>query len=287
MNKFYIVANIVKDKELEKTKAIAQFLELRGKKCEYSGVERVFEDEIEASKFAAKIKEDVDAIISLGGDGTLIQIADIASRKGIPILGVNMGNLGYLCEVEKEKVFDALEKLINNEYEIETRMLLSGETTIASVKMAKVHALNDVVIARKGTLGTIDYKVSVNGNLLYTCAADGMIISTPTGSTGYNISAGGPIVAPYSQSIILTPICAHSLNVRPIVLSADDEVEVELIGNIVKPDISVEVSFDGNKACPMNVGDKVTIRRSITQAKIIKLNSQTFYEVLARKMGER
>lgn len=287
MNNFYVVANIVKDKGLEKTKAITQFLELRGKKCEYSGVERVFEDEVEASKFAAKIKDDVDAIISLGGDGTLIQISDIAASKGIPILGVNMGNLGYLCEVEKERVFDALEKLINDEYEIENRMLLSGEMTIASVKMAKVHALNDVVIARKGTLGTISFKVSVNGSVLYTCAADGMILSTPTGSTGYNISAGGPIVAPYSQSIILTPICAHSLNVRPIVLSADDEVEIELTEEISKPDISVEVSFDGNKACPMNVGDKVTIRKSYTEAKIIKLNSKSFFEVLSRKMSDR
>ena len=101
MNKFYIIANKTKDQGLEKTKAIAQFLELRGKKCEYSGVDRVFEDDLEVSQVAAKIKDDVDAVISLGGDGTFIQISDIASRKGIPILGVNMGNVGYLCDVEK------------------------------------------------------------------------------------------------------------------------------------------------------------------------------------------
>lgn len=287
MNKFYIIANKTKDQGLEKTKAIAQFLELRGKKCEYSGVDRVFEDDLEVSQVAARIKDDVDAVISLGGDGTFIQISDIASRKGIPILGVNMGNLGYLCEVEKEKVFDALEKLINDDYEIESRMFLSGETTISSIKMPKVHAINDVVIARKGTLGTLDFKVSVNGKLLYTVSADGMIIATPTGSTGYNISAGGPIVAPYSECIILTPICAHSLNVRPIVLSCNDEVEVELASQSPKPDIAGEVSFDGNKACPMNEGDKVTVRKSYTEAKIIKLNSQPFFESLARKMAER
>jgi len=287
MNKFYIIANKRKDKDLEKTKAIAQFLELRGKKCEYTSVDRVFEDDIEITSIAAKIKDDVEAVISLGGDGTLIQIADIASRKNIPILGVNMGNLGYLCEVEKEKVFDALEKLINDEYEVENRMLLTGETTIASVKMPKVHAINDVVIARRGTLGTLDFKVSVNGSQLYTCSADGMIIATPTGSTGYNISAGGPIVAPYASSIILTPICAHSLNIRPIVLSGEDEVEVELLGESFKPNTFVEVSFDGNKAKPMNAGDKVSIRRSYTKAQFIKLSSQTFFEGLARKMAER
>ena len=131
MNNFFIVANNVKDVNLEKTKALAQFLELRGKRCEYTGIERVFEDENDVLKFAAKIKEDVEAIISLGGDGTLIQVSDIAAKKGIPIIGVNMGNLGYLCEVEKEKAFEAIEKLINDEYEIEKRMLLSGEMTVA------------------------------------------------------------------------------------------------------------------------------------------------------------
>lgn len=287
VNNFFIVANNVKDLNLEKTKALAQFLELRGKRCEYTGIERVFEDENDVLKFAAKIKEDVEAIISLGGDGTLIQVSDIAAKKGIPIIGVNMGNLGYLCEVEKEKAFEAIEKLINDEYEIEKRMLLSGEMTVASVKMPKVQALNDVVIARKGTLGTISFKVSVNGSALYTCEADGMIISTPTGSTGYNISAGGPIVAPYSHGIILTPICAHSMSLRPIVLSCDDEVTVELNRETSKPDISVEVSFDGSKTCPMNLSDKVTVRKAYTEVKIIKLNSKSFYEVLSRKMSDR
>lgn len=285
MDKFLIIANINKDPGLEKTKAINQFLELRGKKCGYIGIERVFEDETQRSKVASKISEDLDAIISLGGDGTLIQIADMASEKGIPILGVNMGNLGYLCEVEKEKVFDALEKLINEEYVIENRILLSGEPTIASVTFKTEHALNDIVIARRGCLGTLDIKVSVNGSELYTCASDGMIICTPTGSTGYNISAGGPIVAPYSKSIILTPICAHSLNVRPLVLSGDDEVEVELLGESLKPNMTAEVSFDGGKAHPMTAGDKVTVRRAFTEAKIIKLSTKSFYETLARKMS--
>lgn len=287
MNNFYIIANKVKDNGLEKTKAIKQFLELRGKKCDYSAVERVFEDEREEGRIVAKIKDDVDVIISLGGDGTLIQISDIAARKGIPVLGVNMGNLGYLCEVEKDKVFEALEKLINDEYEIESRMMLSGQTTIASVKMANVHALNDVVIARRGTLGTLDFKVSVNGSVLYTCSSDGLIIATPTGSTGYNISAGGPIVAPYSESIILTPICAHSLNVRPIVFSAEDEVEIELINESLKPNTSVEVAFDGEKTCPMSAGDKVTIKKAYLDTKVIKLNSGTFFETLSRKMSDR
>lgn len=287
MDRFFIIANKSKDPELEKTKAIAQFLELRGKRCGYVGIDSAFESEKKVTSVAAKIADDVDVIISLGGDGTLIQIADIASRKGIPLLGVNMGHLGYLCAVEKDKAFEAIERLINDDYEVENRMLLSGETTLASVKLAGVHALNDIVIARNGTLGTIDIKVSVNGSHLYTCYADGMIVSTPTGSTGYNLSAGGPIVAPYSEAIILTPICAHSLNVRPVVLSASDEIEVELSGEGIKPNISAEVSFDGGMAYPMKAGDKVAIKRSVTQAKLIKLSSTTFFEGLERKMSDR
>jgi len=287
MDKFFFIANKTKDPNLEKTKALVQFLELRGKKCGYVGIDRVFESENEIAAISAKIADDCDVVISLGGDGTLIQVSDIASRKHIPLLGVNMGNLGYLCDVEKEKAFDAMERLINDEYELESRMLLTGEATIASVKLANVHALNDIVIARKGTLGTIDISVSVNGSHLYTCYADGMIISTPTGSTGYNISAGGPIVAPYSEAIILTPICAHSLNVRPIVLSGDDEIVVKVLGETLKPTLSAEVSFDGGEAYPMNAGDSVRIRKSVTNAQIIKLSSKTFYEGLARKMTER
>lgn len=285
MDKFFVIANKTRDKDLEKTKAIMQFLELRGKKCSSIGIERVFESSDEVIKVSKAIEEDTDVVISLGGDGTLIQIADICATKNVPILGINMGKLGFLCEVEKEKVFDALEKLIRDEYEIENRMLLSGEITIASVKMAKVHAINDVVIARKGTLGTLDFKVCVNGSRLFTCAADGMIIATPTGSTGYNISAGGPIIAPYSRSIVLTPICAHSLSIRPIVLSCDDEVEVELMDESMKPNISVEVSFDGSQTKPMNAGDKVTVRKSYTEAKIVRLSQSTFYENLALKMS--
>lgn len=285
MDKFLIIVNTDKDPGLEKTKAINQFLELRGKRCSYIGIERVFESEEARSRVASKITDDLDAVIALGGDGTLIQIADLAFDKGIPILGVNMGNLGFLCEVEKDKVFDALEKLIKNEYEIEDRILLAGEATISSVTFKTEHALNDIVIARKGRLGTLDIRVSVNGSELYTCSSDGMIICTPTGSTGYNISAGGPIVAPYSKSVILTPICAHSLNIRPIVLSGDDEIVVELLGESLKPNMSAEVSFDGGKAHPMNAGDKVTVRKAFTEAKIIKLSSKSFYETLARKMS--
>lgn len=286
MDRFFIIANKIKDTNLEKTKAVAQFLELRGKKCQYLAIDRVFQSETEPAHIFSTIPSDTDCVISLGGDGTLIQIAGIVAKKNIPILGVNMGNLGYLCEVEKDGLFDALEKLINDECEITGRMMLQGEPTICGTKMSHVNALNDIVLSRHGRLGTASFRVYVNGSELYTCNSDGMIISTPTGSTGYNLSAGGPIVAPYSNAIVLTPIAAHKLNIRPVVLSDRDEVVVELLTETNTNDIFVEAHFDGGKAMPLSKGDFVKVKRSVLDTKIIKINQASFFETLSKKMSE-
>lgn len=287
MNVFYILANKEKDINLEKTKAIAQFLELRGKKCGYTGIERVYEDEEALIKIRKNIPEDTECILVLGGDGTLIQVAGIISDMDIPMLGINMGNLGFLAEVEKDSVFDALEKVFSSEYHIEERMMLSGETCVSGIKLKNVHALNDVVISRNGQLRIIDFNIYVNNSLLYSISADGIIVSTPTGSTGYNLSAGGPIVAPYAEAIVVTPICAHSLTMRPIVLSKDDEIKIEIEGFNDLKNTTAEVSFDGGRACPLNKGDYVCVKKSYSTTKIIKLSYEAFFETLSKKMSDR
>lgn len=287
MNGFYILANKEKDINLEKTKAIAQFLELRGHKCGYCGIERVYDSEDALIKIRRGIPEDTECILVLGGDGTLIQVAGIISDMDIPMLGINMGNLGFLAEVEKDSVFDALEKVFSGEYHIEERMMLSGETNISGIKMKQVHALNDVVISRNGQLRIINFDIYVNQNLLYSISADGMIVSTPTGSTAYNLSAGGPIVAPYAEGILLTPICPHSLTMRPILLSKDDEIKIEIGSGSDFRNTAAEVTFDGGSACPLNEGDSVTIKKSFSNTKIIKISNKTFYETLSKKMSDR
>ncbi|MDO4966328.1 MAG: NAD(+)/NADH kinase [Lachnospiraceae bacterium] len=287
MNKFFILANNEKDPELEKTKAIAQFLELRGKKCNYLAIERICEDEGYNRKVAKKIDDDTDLVLVLGGDGTLIQVAGILSNKDIPLLGINMGNLGFLAEVEKENIFEALDKLLNDEYEIEERMMLAGEVTLSGMKMNHNHALNDIIISRNGAIKVASFNIYVNQKLLYSVDADGIVISTPTGSTAYNLSAGGPIVAPYAECIIITPICAHSINLRPIILSKDDEVKVELCMNERNSNSSVAVSFDGGAACPLNNGDSVDVKRSYSKTRIVKLSKANFFDVLSRKMAEK
>lgn len=287
INGFYILANKEKDHNLEKTKAIAQFLELRGKRCGYCGIDRVYEDEDALSKIRNEIPDDTECVLVLGGDGTLIQVAGIISDMDIPMLGVNMGNLGFLAEVEKESVFDALERILAGNYHIEDRMMLSGETCISGIKMKKVHALNDVVISRNGQLRIIDFNIYVNQKLLYSISADGIVVSTPTGSTGYNLSAGGPIVAPYAEAIVVTPICAHSLTMRPIVLSKDDEIKIEIENFNSINNTTAEVSFDGDRACPLNIGDYVSVKKSYSTTKIIKLSNEAFFETLSKKMSDR
>lgn len=286
LDNFFIFANEDKDPKLEKAKAIMQFLELRGKRCGYTPIKRMYETEEEVSSIRAKMPENVDCAIVLGGDGTLIQVAGILSQKNIPLLGVNMGTLGFLAEVEKDHVFDALEKVLKGEYEIEERMMLAGETTVSEIKMKSVHALNDIVISRNGALRIAKFNIFVNKQLLYSVNADGIIISTPTGSTAYNLSAGGPIIAPYAESLIITPICAHSVKIKPVVLSKDDEIRVELSVDTHRQGTTFEVSFDGVNAYPLNNGDFIDIKKSYCSTKIIKLNKASFVEVLSRKMAE-
>lgn len=287
LQNFFIFANDEKDVNLEKTKAITQFLELRGKKCGYTAIRRIYEDSDEVSKIKANIPENTDCVIVLGGDGTLIQVAGIISKKDIPLLGINMGTLGFLAEVEKDNCFSCLEKVLNDEYEIEERMMLAGEATVSSIKMNHMHALNDIIITRNGALRIAKFDIFVNDQLLYSVDADGMIISTPTGSTAYNLSAGGPIVAPYAECLIVTPINAHSVNLRPVVLSSDDVVRVEMSKQNLNISSKYEVLFDGVNPCPLNNGDYVTVKKSFSTTKIIKFNKESFVDVLSKKMAEK
>lgn len=283
---FYVLANEIKDPNLEKSKAIQQFLELRGKKCGCAAIKRYYDDENELKSIAAKIPSSTDCIVVLGGDGTLIQVAGLLSNRNIPILGVNMGNLGFLAEVEKDSVFDALERVLKGEYLIDDRMMLSGGPVVSGITLNSIQAVNDIAIARNGRLKVARFNIFVNDEPLYSVCADGIILSTPTGSTAYNLSAGGPIVAPYSECIILTPICAHSINLRPVVLSKDDVIKVVLDTDTGKSDTEFEAYFDGAITCPLNKGDSVVIKKSYATAKFIRFDKTNFVAVLSRKMAE-
>lgn len=303
MNQFYIIANSEKDKNLETTKQIYDYLTAHGKNCtvrEYQKTEEVCLNQGDAKKESLNayvsyglpvgytnadwIPEGTECILVLGGDGTLIQAARDTVDRGIPLLGINLGNLGYLAEIEKSGIVDALDSLMADAYTLEPRMMLEG--TVCRKGSGDIHnlALNDIVVNRAGALRVIDYEIYVNGEFLNRYSADGIIVSTPTGSTGYSLSAGGPIVSPMASMIVVTPICPHTLTARSIVLSGEDQVTIRLGSGRRVEQEEAFATFDGEVSVPIATGDYVEIRKSEKTADILKISKISFLEVLRNKM---
>lgn len=274
MNRFLIVTNDGKDTDYKVTNKIKQLLEEAGKIC--------FLCEKDANKKIIKeaIPENIDCAIVIGGDGSLIEVARVLPEHDIPILGINMGTLGYLTEVEVSHIDEAIAQIIAENYTTENRMMLEGIFEDDSSDIC----LNDIIVSRKGALRVIHFDLFVDGELLNSYEADGVIISTPTGSTAYNLSAGGPIVQPTAAMIVITPICSHALNTSSIVLSADAEIVIHVGEGRNGTTEEVLVAFDGADTVTLFTGDTVTIRKSSAATKIMKLSKVSFLEILRRKM---
>lgn len=272
MKNFLIVTNEYKDKDLTLSRQIVTYLSERGAKAKCS---------LHVDLLASDVDEEVEGILVLGGDGTLIRAATRLQARKVPLLGVNLGTLGYLCEIEKARVFEALDRMLSDDYEIEDRMMLTGYSTKPEAEMV---ALNDIVIHRDGDLSILSINVYVNGEFLTTYHGDGMIVATPTGSTGYNMSAGGPIVDPKAKVILLTPINAHNLNSKSIVLGAEDVIELEVGSRRDEEKECAVVSFDGDQVAKLNVGDRFTVAQATNTTSICKLSNQSFLELLRKKM---
>ena len=277
-----IITNSFKDKNLKLTNEIKAYIKEKGGTCQC--FVSTGDDAKHAAPEADAIAPDTECVLVLGGDGTLIRAASKLVGQNIALIGVNLGTLGYLCELEESNVFSAVDELMEEHYAVEERMMLSGYGVKQGEKTECKVALNDIVIHRTGALSVVNLIVSVNGEYLNTFRADGIIISTPTGSTGYNMSAGGPIVDPKAQMILLTPINAHNLNSRSIVIGAEDEVMIEIGKRRSQKDETVEVSFDGDNAVGLEVGDKFLIKKADSTARICKLNNMSFLEILRKKM---
>ena len=261
MKHFLIITNAFKDKNLKLTNEIKGYIEKKGGSCQC--FTSTGDDAKHAAPEADAIAQETECVLVLGGDGTLIRAASKLVEQNMALIGVNLGTLGYLCELEESNVFAAVDELMEEHYTVEKRMMLCGYGIKQSEKTERKVALNDIVIHRTGALSVVNLIVFVNGEYLNTFRADGIIISTPTGSTGYNMSAGGPIVDPKASMIIITPINAHNLNSRSIVIGAEDEVMIEIGERRSQKDETVEVSFDGDNAVGLEVGDKFLIRKAI------------------------
>ena len=280
MRNFLLITNPYKDMDLRLTNEILEYIRARGGSASYllSNIRRKGRGDFDVQE----VPEGTECILVLGGDGTLIRAATEAESLRIPLIGVNLGTLGYLCELTEATVFTAIDRLMNGEYVTEERMLLTGYQ--GSDKSDARVALNDIVIHREGPLSILSLVVYVNGKLLNTYHADGVIVATPTGSTGYSMSAGGPIVDPKTSLILLTPINAHNLNSKSIVLGPDDVIEIEIGNRRAEADECASVSFDGDEVARIAVGERFVISRSDNTTQICKLNNRSFLELLGKKM---
>lgn len=282
MKNFLLITNFHKDTGLRLTKEIENYIQEKGGNCVcFTSNGEEAED---AAPKETELLPDTECVMVLGGDGTLIRAASKLVKSRLPLIGVNLGTLGYLCELEKSNLFPAIDRLMEDAYIVEERMLLGGYGLKAGKRVAEGIAFNDIVLHRTGALSVVNMVVYVNGEYLNTFHADGMIISTPTGSTGYNMSAGGPIVDPKANVILITPINAHNLNSKSIVIGAEDEIAVEIGKRRSQKDETVEVGFDGDNVVKLGVGDRFLIHKSEDTARICKLNKRSFLEILRKKM---
>ncbi len=284
MDRFFVITNEDRDRDSERARQITDYLKDHGRSCDYVAIER---DSAPDSPKIMKIKElseETQAVIVLGGDGTFIQCAGLLAPKKIPMIGVNLGHLGYLAEVEQEQITPALDRLMNDDHEIVERMMLSGTPVIDSKEYSACYAVNDIVVKTSGSsVGT--FVIEVNGTYLTTISGDGIVVATPTGSTAYNMSAGGPIIEPGSSMIVITPICPLEVVSRSVVLSANDTVVIKMSRPTGRRQKQAEVYFDGIGDHILAAGDEIVIRKAKASVRLIKLNKESFLEVLSRKMG--
>ena len=279
MKRFFLITNQLKDPDFSSAERICDYIRGKGGTCGFLRMDGFLPEYRDALLKA--IPGDTECILVQGGDGTLIKAARDTLSLSLPLIGINMGKIGYLCELEEDTVFSGIDQLLSGTTMIEERMMLTGEVIREGQSVKRSAALNDIVIHRAGSLCIAAYRVSVNGKYLNDYTADGVIAATPTGSTAYSMSAGGPIIDPMARMILLTPINSHDLNNRSIVFDEAAEIEITLSGERKS---EIRISFDATDELSLLPGDKVRIARAEANTKILKLSKRSFLEILQRKM---
>ena len=285
MKKFALLTNYSKDKRLVYTRMIKTYITENG--GSYWIPRYISEPDKDGDQRYdfSDMPEDIECVLVLGGDGTLLQAARELLQRHIPLLGINLATLGFLTSAEKSELPKCLDSVLDDSCSIDERMMLEGVAYHGSEKIQMNIALNDVIIARAGFSRLVELKIYVNGELLSIYNADGIIVSTPTGSTGYSLSAGGPIIFPQTDVIVITPICPHSLQARSLVVSGEDRIMIEIGRRRKTQKEEAMVTFDGRSAQELETGDRIEIYKAQETTQLIRLKGRSFYQVLQNKIG--
>lgn len=285
MEKFCLITNREKDTNLEVTNQITSYISVNNKECILlEGSET--QDCGSYCTNTKEISEDIECAIVLGGDGTIIQAANDLLGKNIPIMGINLGTLGFLAEIEKDNIYTALDALFENNYKKQERMMLYGAISSKGTDIFQGAALNDIVITRSGFSRIISVSIYVNEELVDRYRGDGVIVSTPTGSTGYSLSSGGPVIKPDAKVMVITPICPHTLSARSIVISADDSVRIQINESKKTQEEEAIATIDGRKVILLHSGDSINISKAKETTSLIKINGISFFNILRTKIGQ-
>ena len=282
MERILLVVNKEKNIEYNALDEICRVLDENG--MTYSCTDNMEFQNMPYEDMAALVAE-FEMIMVLGGDGTLLGVAGVVQDIDIPLYGVNLGTVGFLTEGEMSSIAHQIHRLKSGDYDIEQRMMIRGTVIKPDAPDFSKGALNDVVITRAGFSRLIGLKVYVNEKLLDTYEADGVVVSTPTGSTGYNLSAGGPIVSPSASIIVITPVSPHTLTSKSIVLAGDDKIRIEIVKTRKTLETEAIVSFDGGSSLPLSAGDIIEISRQQEVTELVKLSKISFYEIIREKLG--
>lgn len=288
MKQVYMIVNTLKDPDLTFACDVAKWLKERGV---HVYVETAFEERTDFGDVCLEKDQQLDAMdmaIVLGGDGTIIHSARRLAKHGVPILGINIGSLGFLAQIEQHEWQTSLSQVLEGKCQVRNRIMLEAEAVKGEATApGKYFALNDVVISRMALSRMVGFSIFVNDELVNDISADGVIVSTPTGSTAYNLSAGGPILAPDSETIVVTPICPHSLSSRSIVLSSNDVVRITFEHNRRSWENDLMMTVDGQKGVKLTSDSEIILKRSDVATKLIKPEGHDFYKVLRHKLGRR
>ncbi|NCO24543.1 MAG: NAD(+) kinase [Candidatus Infernicultor aquiphilus] len=280
LNSVGLVINYEKEKAQEITNWIVDWLSFKKIKVYVEGGKDKGIRRKDFSCTNEKFFNSVDLIISLGGDGTLLRAAKIAATDGIPIFGVNLGGLGFLTQIGIDNLEIFLEKIYQGKCFLDERMMLDGIVKRKEKEIKKFTALNDIVIGKGAFARLISLATYINDDYVITYSADGLVISTSTGSTAYSLSAGGPIVNPNINSMILTPICPHTLSTRPLIIGENDQVRITL----ELSEEEVMVTIDGQEGFTLEPKDEVIVKKSIYKTRLIAFKEKSFYAILREKL---